>query len=216
MNKYETDVLGLKEEMRVSLQTSMNTGKFKRAIHDSFDIQVHTDERVVRVGERVEGFELRRMNVYNDEFKVSTIFTHLPPQLAQDHLYYNFLQKDEDVEPQVTVITEHRFTHAYVAMTVLALTIAFLFLSYGCFLSRACRRIRNQDKGGRFSGDDDSTRDIEIVFDGGGTTASSPFHRSLGGRDRAAVEEIVEGDMEEDTTSAQGGRRFNNTETIAF
>lgn len=243
VNKYETDVLGLKEEMRVSLQTSMNTGKFNLALHDAYKIQIHTSVR--KDGERVEGFMLRNMNIYNDEIKISTIVSRESPQVEQNNVYYDFLMQDEDIGPKTIVITEHRFTHAYVAMTVFVLTLFFLFVNYGCFLSRLCRRVDTSGKSSRvkkeskgrsvFSATDDdelqshgtaSQQEVEIVLNSrgikaGGANISFQHQHLQEQRDEDnalhALDGIIEFENENESENTNSYvSNFNDSETIAF
>lgn len=142
VNRYETDVLGLKSEMHTSLLTAMNTGKFKKVLNDAFRIHRTAPQDYSR-GDKVEGFLFKSIDVYNDEYKVSTIPYSDTPYTPEDSLYFDFLQSNEDIKSGAsTSYVEHRFTHVYVGLTVFALTILFLFLSYGCFMSRACRRAK--------------------------------------------------------------------------
>ena len=213
-------MLGLKEEMRVSLLTAMNTGKFNRALHDSYQIQKDSIIRVV--GERVEGFGLLSMNVYRNEFKVSTIISQPAPQLPQDDIYYDFLQKDEDNDPEVKVITDHRFTHTYVAMTVFALTVLCLFLNYGCFMTRMCRRVKAKKQGNVSMSEDDSMRDtahhhdVEIVLNKvSNSSLQHHLQQEITEDDASALDDIVEVDIENEN-DVPSVMNYNNTDTIAF
>jgi hypothetical protein len=208
VNKFETDVLGLKEEMEASLETSMNTGKFNHALIDAFQIQLDTIR--FHEGERVEAFMLMDMNVYNDEVKIATIVSQPPPMITQEHAYYSFLLEDEDTPPPVRTIIEHRFTHVYVAMTVFALTIACLFLSYGCFMSRACRRLQQKKRNNNAAaavGSEEEEEEVEIDLRGEKVSR----RQQLNTDEEEDLAEIVEVDLQDRQNSFK-----QQTETIAF
>ena len=203
VDEYETDVLGLKEEMKVSLQTAMNTGTFKRALDDAFFVQKNTIE--FHPGERVESFFLKDMNIYNDEFKIATIESVLPPKISDEHAYYPFLYGDTDeTYYESHTIIEHRFTHVYVALTVFALTLACLFLSYGCFMSRACRRIRQR----KASNGNDNPSSSE---GGKGNRHHSHGHQL---EVEEVLDDIVAEELEEEGRVSVND--YSQTETIAF
>ena len=192
-------MLGLKEEMKVSLQTAMNTGKFNRALRDAMKIQLKSIQD--HPGEKVESYQLLGMNVYNNEFKTVIFETQPPPLITNGEAYLDFLRKDEDVPPSSITTTNHIFSPPYVALTVFALTIIGLFVSYGCFMSRACRRVR---RGKSHSSPDDD--DVEIVLGGDG---NSEKHEEP---DRV-VKDIVEMDDEDSKSSPN---HYHQTETISF
>lgn len=215
VNKYETDVMGLRASMKSSLLTSMSTGKFSRSLKDSFHIQ--RDSIIHRVGEKVEEFNLIDMNVYNDEVKIATVEFVEPPRLPHEHVYYDFLWLKNENDGRVVTVTEHTFTHAYVAMTVFALTLLCLIWSYGCFMSRACRRVRQENvnkkhkskgiNGTIISSGDDSDGDCESDS---GVEIVNLQDQEPGGLERD-LEEIVDSDRED------ANQQYNQqTDVIAF